>query len=673
MDSSGLAAALQDGASSLYHNNITPFIQRCASYVAQQPPSSEPDLMQCLASKRALQHSDNLKWQQDMFHRLLHLLYLSKEGLASEQQLASSKSQVLTFLESMHPDGEWPEFTRDKLLFLQDLLFASCISENEYHASKKPLILRLADQGAILDAEDFIFDSSTANDAKMVKSKGIVRTSSTRRAKARSVADLDISRTPTGKTESDATIKPASPSPLKQVMGAVRRFNRTASGSGKASDGFMRLDKESTPPKVPHALDFLRPEHCPVREPPSPQQAFQQRTTESPASLNNQDVILPAMGVASSGDEHRDGDVCNWFMSPPSSPKCNLTPDVADPLLGQSSLMHSSKFPGGGTPSRLRTVLTGLMSKKIMQSDVEKSSKALVSQASKAHNTDGEEERSSPVVKGSKWGLDILRIPRKLQFEQEENVACIQKKTSCEAGNGISDRQIQTVESGGFESPFTKKHVKKVHPKGASSDFIIDKVLGENIKNELSRIRVEMNKGQTGQTFSNEQIDAIATKLPMDKADLKKFFPQTWCETYGDIVLNVVQKEFKEHVEEMQKIGKGRDKQHALASSPSIHNDENMQVPSPLEQYHQNKQHLLPRRKADFSKCFTTLDENSPVSNMESPMSPNVEKSKSKVLSQQRHVRRLTKDMTSLDHKLEEEILKMPLRQVNEYGSHLRA
>ncbi|MCO5582275.1 hypothetical protein L7F22_036167 [Adiantum nelumboides] len=198
-------------------------------------------------------------------------------------------------------------------------------------------------------------------------------------------------------------------------------------------------------------------------------------------------------------------------------------------------------------------------------------------------------------------------------------------------------------------------------------------VLGENIRNELSRIRAEINKGQPGQTFSNEQIDAIATKLPMDKAELKKFFPQTWCDAYGDIVLDVVQKEFKEHVEEMHKIGKGRDKQHAMARSPSIYNNENMEASSPFEQFNHNKQHLLPRRKTDFSKCFTTLDENSPVNNVESPSSPNVEKSKSKLSSQQRHIRRLTKDMTNLDHKLEEEIMKMPLRHMNEYESHLRA
>ncbi|GAB2300254.1 hypothetical protein Dimus_034290 [Dionaea muscipula] len=46
-------------------------------------------------------------------------------------------------------------------------------------------------------------------------------------------------------------------------------------------------------------------------------------------------------------------------------------------------------------------------------------------------------------------------------------------------------------------------------------------------------------------------MEAISTRLPVDKADLKKFFPKSWCDRYGDVVLDVVKKEFKEHVGEM--------------------------------------------------------------------------------------------------------------------------
>lgn len=151
-------------------------------------------------------------------------------------------------------------------------------------------------------------------------------------------------------------------------------------------------------------------------------------------------------------------------------------------------------------------------------------------------------------------------------------------------------------------------------------------------------------------------------------------------------MLDVVQKEFKEHVGEMHKLGKGsKGKQQLSALSPSSHNDENMEVSSPHQKQH------LPRRTPDFSKCFTTLDENSPVksttiswgsspkkqphsgSTLGSPKSPNVEKSKCKLSLQHRYGRKLTSAEDHLDRKLEEEILKMPLRRTNDHGSHLRA
>jgi hypothetical protein len=72
-----------------------------------------------MASSRSAQHAESLKWQQEVFHRLLHLLCLAREGLAAQDQVDGCRAQILAFLRSSHPDGEWPEFTRDKLLFLQ--------------------------------------------------------------------------------------------------------------------------------------------------------------------------------------------------------------------------------------------------------------------------------------------------------------------------------------------------------------------------------------------------------------------------------------------------------------------------------------------------------------------------------------------------------------------------
>ncbi|KAI0496672.1 hypothetical protein KFK09_022996 [Dendrobium nobile] len=100
----------------------------------------------------------------------------------------------------------------------------------------------------------------------------------------------------------------------------------------------------------------------------------------------------------------------------------------------------------------------------------------------------------------------------------------------------------------------TPSERKQIHSDGSSSDFFIDKVLGENIKKELSRIQSELSATNQNMNFSDDQIEAISMKLPVDKADLNKFFPKSWCSTYGDIVLDVVKKEFKDHVGEMENL-----------------------------------------------------------------------------------------------------------------------
>ncbi|KAL0345524.1 UNVERIFIED_CONTAM: hypothetical protein Sradi_4383700 [Sesamum radiatum] len=107
------------------------------------------------------------------------------------------------------------------------------------------------------------------------------------------------------------------------------------------------------------------------------------------------------------------------------------------------------------------------------------------------------------------------------------------------------------------EGPDTKQIKRKLHPNGAPADFFVDKVLGENIKKELSRIRTELVAKDPNVHFS------ISTRLPVDKADLEKFFSKSWCDQYGDIVLDVVRKEFKNHMKEMgNSRGKAGEKQN---------------------------------------------------------------------------------------------------------------
>ncbi|KAL5658868.1 hypothetical protein ACJX0J_032031, partial [Zea mays] len=50
-------------------------------------------------------------------------------------------------------------------------------------------------------------------------------------------------------------------------------------------------------------------------------------------------------------------------------------------------------------------------------------------------------------------------------------------------------------------------------------------VLVENTKKELSRIQAELSSTNRNLNFSNQQMEAISTKLPVDKSDLKSYFP----------------------------------------------------------------------------------------------------------------------------------------------------
>ncbi|KAL8502617.1 hypothetical protein ACS0TY_021668 [Phlomoides rotata] len=100
--------------------------------------------------------SDNLKWQQESFHKILNLVGLCKEGIVSENEVSAFRTNLLDALIASPIDHEPAVILRDKLIFLQELLYGKCISEEEYHASKRPLLQRLAVQGAEIDARDVI-------------------------------------------------------------------------------------------------------------------------------------------------------------------------------------------------------------------------------------------------------------------------------------------------------------------------------------------------------------------------------------------------------------------------------------------------------------------------------------------------------------------------------------
>lgn len=189
--------------------------------------------------------------------------------------------------------------------------------------------------------------------------------------------------------------------------------------------------------------------------------------------------------------------------------------------------------------------------------------------------------------------------------------------------SGLIDAGVLKEGNNGQGPPDIVKYKKKVNAKGSPTNFFIDKVVGDNIKTELTRIRTEMSETSPGQTFTNEQIEAIATRLPVDKVELQWFFPKSWCDRYGDVVLEVVHKEFRAHVGEMENLRKaGRLKRAAskatkekemTAAFAKTENDENSGHPNISNVLLQSPKHgaAFVKRAAKTSltnQCFTTTD-----------------------------------------------------------------
>ncbi|XP_039051376.1 uncharacterized protein LOC120192714 [Hibiscus syriacus] len=162
-------------------------------------------------------------------------------------------------------------------------------------------------------------------------------------------------------------------------------------------------------------------------------------------------------------------------------------------------------------------------------------------------NGPGSEEKASKSAK-KQWGFDGIKKWRRNDSEDEIAPLPLNERSDNEAFMG----SCQVVASPIGEGPDTKQIKRKLLSDGAPSDFFIDKVLGDKIKKELSRIQAELSTTNPNLKFSNDQIEAISTTLPVDNTGLKKFFPKSWCDRYGEVVLDVVKKEFKEHVGEME-------------------------------------------------------------------------------------------------------------------------
>ncbi|XP_020205263.1 uncharacterized protein LOC109790510 [Cajanus cajan] len=106
-------------------------------------------------------HSDNLKWQQDSLRQMLNLVALHNDDILSEADLSAFRTHLLhTLLASPPPQLHHPLLIKDKLIFLQELLHAKCISEGEYHSSRRPLLVRMTLEGGEIEGRDVMIAGS---------------------------------------------------------------------------------------------------------------------------------------------------------------------------------------------------------------------------------------------------------------------------------------------------------------------------------------------------------------------------------------------------------------------------------------------------------------------------------------------------------------------------------
>ncbi|KAI3446823.1 hypothetical protein Pfo_003488 [Paulownia fortunei] len=412
------------------------------------------------------QQSDNLKWQQDSFHQILNLMGLCKEGILPENEVSAFRTHLLETLIASPIDHEPPAILRDKLIFLQELLYAKCISEEDYHASKRPLLQRLAVQGAEIDARDVIV--------------GAQKETSTEEW-----SEIDLKNEKCSANQEILTSKKNSKesSTVKKMKGAVSVF------------GFVSPDKNGK-----------------LKE--------NDVNNAGGKSVRTKDRNV---STASFARNELGCSIENPFWNG------HLNEKESDP---KSILMVES------LPSAC------VMAEK--QSLSEKGKKKPFRTLGGGNDSGPDPGEKEKVKSGKKaWVFDGFKKWKKNDSEDETASLSLDEKWD---GASYAGKLVANPVG---EGPDTKQIKRKLHPNGAPTDFFVDKVLGEKIKKELSKIQTELGAKNPDVHLSDDQIEAISTRLPVDKADLKKFFPKPWCDQYGNIVLDVVRKEFKDHMREM--------------------------------------------------------------------------------------------------------------------------
>ncbi|WVZ65836.1 hypothetical protein U9M48_015136 [Paspalum notatum var. saurae] len=383
------------------------------------------------ASRR---HAEQLKWQQESFHRILHLAALHREGIVPASDVAAFRGPMLAALVAPpqhHP--EQPAVLRDKLLFLQELLYAKCVSAAEYNASKAPLVQRLAALGVVVDCPDA-------------------------EVSAEEWSEIDL-RDPTP--------------PPTAAAAADKPKHKAAFITPWKSRSKKDQDASSAP----------RPPLGPVDQ--------------------NASVLM----VAESSPSERVG-------KPDKGKRRHLT-----------AMFHG----GGGNGAENKEPAAG--------------------------EEGADQKETLKGKKKSSWGFDGIKKWKKAGgCSSSEAAITVEQLERAPPRSSYNECRLEASPVAAASGPDAKR--AKTHTAtgdGSVSELLRDKVLVENTKKELSRIQAELSSTNPNLSFSDKQIEAISTKLPVDKADLKPFFPKAWCDQHGDGVIIVAKKEFKEHVVEMEK------------------------------------------------------------------------------------------------------------------------
>ncbi|KAJ9131188.1 hypothetical protein P3X46_035275 [Hevea brasiliensis] len=396
--------------------------------------------------------SNNLKWQQDSFHQILNLMGLYKEGILAENEVSAFRTHLLETLIASPTEHEQPVILRDKLVFLQELLYAKCISEDEYHFSKRPLLQRLAVQGAETEARDV-----TVAGPKDLRENP---------EEEWSVIDFKDEKSLVAKENLSSKSISKPHSAIKQTKGAASAF-----GFGSSHKQTKQKEEKSI---------FEIEARYPLRD----------------SNLRNKESEMKS-------------------------------------ILMQESLPNESTKECGSTDKAKRKPFRTLFQREQREAHCGSGS---------SDNCINSEEKVSKSAK-KQWGFDGFKKWKKNDSDDETAPLPLnnERLASC-----------HLVNTPVGEGPDTKLIKRKLHSNGSPSDFSIDKVSGDKIKKELSRIQTELCTTNTNLKFSDDQMEAISTK--------------SWCDRYGDVVLDVVKKEFKDHVGEMENMRNASREKHSYNS-----------------------------------------------------------------------------------------------------------